>query len=119
MSYTIYNVATGEILRIVICNNPDEQISNGEAYIEGSFSDIEYVIVDGQPELKPAPAFDAESAALSIRIKRNKLLLSSDYTQLPDSKVDKAAWAEYREALRNITGQSTFPENPVWPIAPA
>ena len=37
MTYTIYKTATGEILRIVICNDPEQQIVNGEAYIEGEF----------------------------------------------------------------------------------
>jgi len=118
MNYTIYNIATGEILRIVICDNPDEQISNGQAYLEGSFSDIEYTISNGQPIAKPNPVFDADAAALKIRIKRNKLLVACDWTQLPDSSVNKSTWASYRQELRDITAQQTFPENVAWPIAP-
>lgn len=118
MKYTIYNILTGEITRIVICNNPEEQLNDDESYLEGEFSDIDYIVSNGEAVIKPTPAFDADTAALKIRIKRNKLLLASDFTQLPDSKVDKYAWAIYRDDLRNITAQSTFPENVVWPVAP-
>jgi hypothetical protein len=29
-------------------------------------------------------------------------LISTDWTQLPDAPVDKAAWATYRQALRDL-----------------
>lgn len=118
MIYTIYKIATGEILRLVSCNDPEEQISDSENYVQGEYSDLEYEIINGQAVLKPAPEFDAVSAATAIRVQRNKLLLGTDYTQLPDSVVDKSAWAVYRQELRDITKQATFPENVVWPIAP-
>jgi hypothetical protein len=50
--------------------------------------------------------------------KRNKLLLESDWTQLPDAPVNKQAWAEYRQALRDITHQTGFPTKIEWPLAP-
>ena len=31
----------------------------------------------------------------------------------------KAEWLEYRQALRDITTQDTWPNYPVWPIAPS
>lgn len=52
------------------------------------------------------------------RRKRDSLLSASDWTQLADSPVDRAAWAEYRRALRDLP--ETFP-NPftiVWPEKP-
>lgn len=52
------------------------------------------------------------------RRKRDALLAASDWTQLADSPVDKAAWAEYRRALRDLP--ETFP-NPFtieWPEKP-
>ena len=55
---------------------------------------------------------------IDVRVKRNSLLLACDYTQLPDSlSQNKTAWAEYRQALRDITNQPD-PLNIVWPIAP-
>lgn len=53
-----------------------------------------------------------------IRTKRNALLQQSDWTQVADAPVDQAAWATYRQALRDVTTQEGFPEAVVWPIAP-
>ena len=119
MTYTIYKIETGEILRIVICNDPDEQIANGEAYIEGEFSDIEYTVSNGQAVVKPTPTFDADAAAMQIRIKRNKLLAACDWTQVNDvPAATSQKWATYRQELRDITEQQTFPVNVAWPVAP-
>ena len=52
-----------------------------------------------------------------IRAERNKLLVESDWTQLPDAPVDAAAWATYRQALRDITDQAN-PFAIVWPESP-
>lgn len=52
------------------------------------------------------------------RLHRNRLLAESDWTQLPDATVDRAAWAAYRQALRDFPATwtpgptVTFPEAP-------
>ena len=56
--------------------------------------------------------------ATEARAKRNTLLAASDWTQVADAPVDQAAWATYRQALRDITAQDGFPENVSWPVAP-
>lgn len=53
-----------------------------------------------------------------IRGKRDKLLLQSDYTQVADWPGDKAAWATYRQALRDITITFSDPASVVWPTPP-
>lgn len=56
----------------------------------------------------------------SIRSTRNKKLQESDWTQVDDaplSNVEKAAWASYRQALRDITNQAD-PFAIEWPQAP-
>jgi hypothetical protein len=53
-----------------------------------------------------------------IRAERNKLLVESDWTQLPDAPVDAAAWATYRQALRDVTNQAN-PFAIVWPQGPS
>jgi len=53
-----------------------------------------------------------------IRAERNKLLAESDWTQLPDASADAAAWATYRQALRDITTQAN-PFAIVWPQGPS
>jgi hypothetical protein len=52
-----------------------------------------------------------------IRAERNKLLAASDWTQLPDVSADAAAWATYRQALRDITTEAN-PFAIVWPQGP-
>ena len=60
---------------------------------------------------------DAEQAA-SVRAQRTQLLKDCDWTQIADSTADKTAWATYRQALRDITGQAGFPWTITWPNDP-
>jgi hypothetical protein len=54
----------------------------------------------------------------TVRAERDALLRASDWTQLPDIPAStRAAWAPYRQALRDITQQAD-PFNIVWPVAP-
>jgi hypothetical protein len=53
-----------------------------------------------------------------IRAERNKLLVESDWTQLPDASADASVWATYRQALRDITTQAN-PFAIVWPESPS
>lgn len=53
-----------------------------------------------------------------VRELRDSMLASSDWTQVADAPVDQAAWATYRQALRDIPQQEGFPENIVWPESP-
>ena len=59
-----------------------------------------------------------EKLSSEVRAKRNELLAASDWTQVLDAPVDQTAWAIYRQALRDITTQSGFPENINWPMQP-
>ena len=60
---------------------------------------------------------DTEQAA-SVRASRTQKLKDCDWTQLADSTADKAAWATYRQALRDITTQAGFPWSVEWPTNP-
>ncbi len=60
---------------------------------------------------------DAEQAK-AMRDQRGEKLAESDWTQVADAPVDKAVWATYRQALRDITAQSGFPWTITWPDAP-
>lgn len=56
-----------------------------------------------------------------LRSKRATLLNKSDWTQVPDSPLSdeqKAAWATYRQALRDLPSQTNDPQNAVWPTPP-
>jgi hypothetical protein len=67
-------------------------------------------ITDKEPA--PIPLAD------QVRAERDQLLATSDWTQVVDAPVDQAAWAEYRQALRDVPEQVGFPENVVWPTKP-
>jgi len=60
---------------------------------------------------------DAEQAK-SVRASRSDQLKDSDWTQVEDAPVDKAAWATYRQELRDISAQTGFPWAVVWPTQP-
>jgi hypothetical protein len=59
-----------------------------------------------------------DAQAASVRAERSTKLAASDWTQLADSTADKAAWATYRQALRDITAQAGFPWTIDWPAQP-
>ena len=56
--------------------------------------------------------------AEEVRKERDRLLAESDWTQVPDAPVNQAAWATYRQALRDVPEQAGFPEDINWPQIP-
>lgn len=63
---------------------------------------------------------DAEQAA-AVRADRTKRISETDWTQLPDAPLttaQKAAWATYRQSLRDIPAQAGFPWTLTWPTSP-
>jgi len=64
------------------------------------------------------PPVDPKALANTARTKRNALLTASDWTQVADAPVDQTAWATYRQALRDVPSQASFPENIDWLVAP-
>lgn len=62
---------------------------------------------------RPARALD------ELRVERNAKLAASDWTQAPDAPTaNAAAWKQYRQALRDLPAQWTYPNAPQWPTAP-
>ena len=59
-----------------------------------------------------------DRAAAEIRTERDAKLTESDWTQVADAPVDQAAWATYRQALRDIPSQAGFPNEVIWPVEP-
>ena len=57
--------------------------------------------------------------AAEVRAERDTRLAASDWTQMPDyNGVNKAAWATYRQALRDVPAQAGFPWDVTWPEMP-
>jgi len=71
--------------------------------------------------LRPASHTETRSAKMSARQRRDDLLAASDWTQLPDVRMDdmeRGAWRKYRQILRDITRQPGFPWDLAWPERP-
>ena len=57
----------------------------------------------------------------ACRSTRDVLLARSDWTQIPDAPLEdaqRAAWAAYRQLLRDVTESAAVPEAVVWPEPP-
>jgi hypothetical protein len=70
--------------------------------------------------VEPTPE-QVEAQANAMRYERNEKLAASDWTQVDDAPLtntQKAAWATYRQALRDITSQPGFPYSVNWPTQP-
>ena len=69
---------------------------------------------------KTADEMSAEisAKAAAVRADRNKRLADCDWTQLADSPADDLAWATYRQLLRDVPSQVSFPWDIIWPVAP-
>lgn len=80
--------------------------------------------IEQYAEAAPIPAVPEpteEQQEMQVRAQRNSLLSLSDWTQLADAPLTaekKQAWAEYRQALRDVPEQAGFPEAVVWPSTP-
>lgn len=137
--FYIYN-SLGQILRSGYCpaqdfdlqiNNADENIVEGQAspttqYIQdGIIKDMgnkpsEYHYWDYQGLSWKLNKNDLKNSIIS---KRNYLLLDSDWTDTLSAKTRLGdnlynAWQFYRQQLRDITAQSGYPLNVVWPTPP-
>jgi hypothetical protein len=112
-------------------NNADERAKIGVIEVsdpvmpdESLFTVVENA--DGSYTATPRTADDIAAyqanknnqQAKSVRTSRGEKLKDSDWTQVADAPVDKAAWATYRQALRDVTGQQGFPWTITWPTQP-
>ena len=75
-------------------------------YIEDGFAYTVEVLDKTAEEI----AAETASRAAGVRAQRDRLLSASDWTQLADAPVDQAAWATYRQALRDLPEQDGFPD---------
>lgn len=74
----------------------------------------------GWVDLRPAEVV-TRMLSEQVRTRRNSLLGAAEWTQASDSPLApaaKAAWAAYRQALRDVPQQAGFPGTVMWPVAP-
>jgi|7_EtaG_2_1085326.scaffolds.fasta_scaffold46561_2 hypothetical protein len=61
----------------------------------------------------------ANGGFVELRMERDGKLSASDWTQASDvTLANKAAWATYRQALRDLPANTADPANPTWPTKP-
>jgi len=123
-SAIIYNTSTGEIVSFYEGSKQDiiANASDGLSYLLSTEDATnKYVVNDLLVDL-PVEIIeqrDLERAWRNLRKTRWQLLVSSDWTQAPDAPVDSAAWAVYRQQLRDLPANTTDPRNVVWPEPPS
>ena len=68
-------------------------------------------------EEQPVPYVDLAAEA---RAQRAVLLAKADFAvnRGEDNGIDTKAWRTYRQALRDLTDQPSFPASITWPVAP-
>ena len=99
---------------------PRHHLING---VQVPFTAEEEAQRDAEEQAWNDGAFDR--AIADLRQRRNGLLSSSDWTQLPDTTLttaEKTAWMNYRTELRNITNGLTTVEDVnavIFPTKPA
>ena len=90
------------------CNQTNPTLENGEWVMTWQVS----------PASAEEIAERLERKSLDARQQRNQLLADCDWTQLSDAPVSSSAWANYRQELRDIPEQESFPWNINWPEEP-
>ena len=68
-----------------------------------------------------ANAVDSSLTWDDIRLKRDEILMSTDWTMTTGATVDQAQWAAYRQVIRDIpqTYKDKTPDDVVWPTQPS
>ena len=114
-SYGIYTVVYTDMPSI------DDRTQKVEQDATPSLVDVAWTIgwTTSSKTAEETQAWD-DSMASSNRGKRDSLLIQSDWTQVADAPVDATVWATYRQALRDITDHSNWPNlaDADWPTKP-
>lgn len=81
------------------------------------FENKKIVQVEEDLSVLPGPE---EIALQNLRNERDRLLVETDWTQLPDvPEATKNAWQTYRQELRDITKTYQSLDTVVWPTKPS
>jgi hypothetical protein len=124
ITVTIYELSSGQIRGVYSGpeSSVDANVPDGCGYLIGSYSSLLYEVRDGVPEKKSPEVLaqnENQMAWDDLRSRRDYMLESTDWTQVQDAPVDHAAWATYRQALRDLPANTVDPRDPPWPIPPA
>ena len=99
----------------------DRDDDSGQIYLEAGHPDFEAAAAGGFGVVAPfaSPTQEELDVALaaSVREERNAALAATDYVGLADYPA-KAGELEYRQALRDVPQQASFPKTHTWPNKP-
>jgi hypothetical protein len=133
MKYTAVYKNTGQVFGVLAINSLDELPTDESLFcVQGEYDGGKYYFKDNLPQEIPARpqgeynfnystgqwAVDTQATERAVKKRRQSLLASTDWTQIPNGPLsiqEQAAWAVYRQALRDITEQSGYPTEVVWP----
>lgn len=108
-------------IQIAMCNlegaapEGDGWVALNGAMVDGAI----YKLVNGAPT--PLTGADKDAAILqqtwgarmdALRAARDSALRASDWTQVADAPVDQTAWANYRQALRDLPSTVSASQDP-------
>jgi hypothetical protein len=130
--YTVID-NTGNIVFSQITQDPEYPVEEGQRLVADQIPDYDSTgktivritpVPDGQDYIEYQIVdivYDTEEAIANLLRTRNGMLEVCDWTQLPDvpltpTQVD--AWKVYRQALRDVTDQTGYPSNIIWPTQP-
>jgi hypothetical protein len=95
-----------------------------EKFVGSTFTITETEVIETKQWRKFTAEEQAEieaQKAKHVRSERNAKLTETDWTQVDDTPLDnvaKNAWANYRQALRDVPDQAGFPFDVNWPSVP-
>ena len=121
----IYDNVTGEIFSVVTGKEESFALycTDSRSYLLTEETDLYgKVVLSGEIVDEDATTLEAREIAeawTKLRKKRLRLLNKTDWTQVPDAPVDAAAWAVYRQQLRDLPANTTDPRNVEWPEPPS
>lgn len=113
------NLPTGELLTQYLAGFIPTWYFERQEKLAAGIANADAIAALVQPE--PAYQPTTEELATAVRAQRDDLLAESDWTQVNDAPIGEleiAAWAQYRQALRDIPEQIGFPDSIEWPISP-
>ena len=100
-TFTVYDLATGQIeySTTTVAAINEVGLQEGQGIIEGNYQANEHIVVNGEAVAR------TDNILEILRLKRDALLIASDWTQVNDSPLSdtkKAEWSTYRQELRDL-----------------
>lgn len=103
--------STGQVVAIGVLSIDENGAHGSDFMLPGNFLETHDLVAHEK-------IVSDEQRAFEVRNERNAKLTASDWTQVADAPVNKAAWSTYRQALRDISDQAGFPWTVTWPEMP-